>query len=182
MRVKRKRRVHRQPVLQVSIFGRRKGEGGKRKEDVRIPHRRIALKDFEDVFVVRVVHLQSEQTKEKGASARRPISLHLLRSGEKRTHLRGPKRSRAFQPEQRHLLLFLLRLFPGIPHLEAQRVFPPLPLIPPLLSASVGNEMWRGEGDGELFGRGRKFEEGVAKPFGLRKGRRGAESAGVNFN
>lgn len=85
----------------------------------------------------------------------------------KEAYLRTAERPRALQPEQRHLLVLLFLLFLLLLNLETHGVLPPLPLITASLGVSVRDEVWRGEGDGELFGGRWELEEGVAEPFGL---------------
>jgi hypothetical protein len=90
------KRVNRQPVPQGSICGRRKGEGGKRESGIRISHRRLAFKYFEDVLVVGVVHLQRVRRSKTAALDQRSLSAHLLNTCIDRKKANAPPYSRAF--------------------------------------------------------------------------------------
>jgi hypothetical protein len=148
--------------------------------NARVPERLFALKDLEHVLVVRVVHLRKQMTCIQRSDWHKPgqsPSHHFRQRAA--TYLCAAHRSDALQPKQRHLFVVIVLLLLLIHNaliiilikpsrsclLSPLLAFPAS--IPFLTTVAILVRIRGGERDGEFFGRGGDFEEGVVEPVGL---------------
>lgn len=143
--------------------------------DARVPERLFALKDLEHVLVVRVVHLRGTAAPRQRSNwyhPGQPPSHHFRHKVA--TYLCTAHRSDTLQPKQRHLFVIVVHLLlllvvlikPFRTCLLSPRLAFPAS-IPFLTTVAILVRIRGGERDGQFFGRGGDFEEGVVEPVGL---------------